>query len=77
MKIRPLHKIEPGLYESSDGNWQFYEMYVDGKRNTPKDREWNAYKRMLDGKFYIDTPYFFKSYPTLKSLINALEKAKS
>jgi hypothetical protein len=77
MKIRPLHKIKPRLYESNDEQWRFFEnQKIAGKRNNPENREWNAYQRMLDGKFYFDTPYFYNYYPTLKSLVKALEKAK-
>lgn len=52
------------------------ERINEDKRNNQLDREWQVYERMLDGHFYMDTPYFFESYPTLKSLIKALEKAK-
>lgn len=69
MKIRPLHKRQKGHYESDDKCWRFIEWGV-GERN------WSAYQKMLDGKFYFDTPYFFESYKTLRSLIKAIEKAK-
>jgi hypothetical protein len=35
-----------------------------------------TYQQQIDGGFYSDTPYFFSPYSTLKSLIEALEKAK-
>lgn len=82
MKIRPLHKIEQGYYESRDKQWRFLQKLSQGEsiyrniKNIPENREWWAYRRLIDGKFYKDTPYFFSPYPTLKSLIEALEKAK-
>lgn len=77
MKIRPLRKVGKGYYISNDGEWSFIEKYLGpNKRNNPGSREWFVYQMMLDGKFYKDTPYFFESYHTLKSLIKALEKAK-
>lgn len=74
MKIRPIKNIAPGRYRSSNNEWYFVENKQH--RNNPAKREWWVYQRMQDGKFYSDTPYFFESYPTLKSLIKALEKAK-
>jgi len=74
MKIRPIKNIAPGKYRSVDNEWYFIE--DQRYRTNPAKRQWWAYQRMHDGKFYSDTPYFFEPYPTLKSLIKALEKAK-
>lgn len=76
MTIRPLHKIEQGYYESHDGKWRFTQKLSHAKSDNPDNREWWAYQKLIDGKFYSDTPYFFFAYPTLKSLIEALEKTK-
>lgn len=83
MKIRPLqtktasnHRLSGG-YFSYDGSFLFLEKRSDPrKRNSAGKREWWAYQQQVDGQFYYDTPYFFTSHPTLKSLIKALEKAK-
>lgn len=72
MKIRPLHKNLAGNYESSDRNWLFVGYFLN---ETAKLREWYVYQRMADDLFHKDTPYFFESYSTLKSIVKALEKA--
>lgn len=67
MKIRPLHKFEEG-YISDDGNY-FFLIF---------ERNWLAYKRKpnyyyFDGPNFTGQPIFYESYPTLKSLIKAIE----
>lgn len=66
MKIRPLKRIQSGYYISNDGNWEFIQ----------SDSSWNVYSQFsFNGK--IDEPFFYESYPTLKSLIKAVESLRS
>lgn len=58
--IRPLKKIEAGRYLSYDYKWEFCR--YDSQCN------WNAYYKSSTH------PFFFESYPTLKSLIKKIEQ---
>jgi hypothetical protein len=59
MKIRPLHKICAGQYKSYNGEIEiYYDSFVKG---------WFAFENK--NIYHI----FYESYPTMNSLIKALE----
>jgi hypothetical protein len=70
MRIRPLHKTPAGQWLSDDGEWLLCKRVY-----CVEEPGWYAYQK-LGTRFYQDTPYFYYSHGTLRSLIKGLEKAR-